>query len=127
MGEEYDESQPFLYFTDHVDPAIARATREGRRAEFAGFTAFTGEDIPDPEAERTFLASKLDPLRGDDGHRAWYRELLLLRRDLPPDPPRAEVDEQTGVVVLHRGRRTVVMNFSDYPHEGLEPWSGAVR
>jgi len=127
MGEEYDESRPFLFFTDHIDPAIAQATREGRRAEFAAFTAFTGEDVPDPQAEQTFLASKLHPSRADDAHRAWYRELLLLRRQLPSGSPRVEIDEATGVVVLRRDGRTFVMNFSDEPHEGLGPWSGAVR
>ncbi len=28
QGEEYGEQQPFRYFTDHVDPAIAEATRD---------------------------------------------------------------------------------------------------
>ena len=35
QGEEYGERRPFRYFTDHVDPAIAEATREGRKREFA--------------------------------------------------------------------------------------------
>src|SRR5262249_22130347 len=46
MGEEYGERRPFQFFTDHVDPAIADATREGRRREFD----FAGEDVPDPQA-----------------------------------------------------------------------------
>ena len=41
---------PFQFFTDHIDPAIAEATREGRRREFARFAAFAGEDVPDPQA-----------------------------------------------------------------------------
>ena len=32
MGEEYGEQRPFQFFTDHIDPAIAEATREGRQA-----------------------------------------------------------------------------------------------
>ena len=48
MGEEHDEARPFQFFTDHVDPFIADATREGRRAEFERFAAFSGEDVPDP-------------------------------------------------------------------------------
>ena len=31
MGEEYGEDAPFQFFTDHIDPEIADATREGRR------------------------------------------------------------------------------------------------
>src|SRR5205823_11980600 len=35
MGEEYFEQRPFQFFTDHVDPEIAEATRTGRKEEFA--------------------------------------------------------------------------------------------
>ena len=52
MGEEYVETAPFQFFTDHIDPAIAEATREGRRREFATFAAFAGEEVPDPQARR---------------------------------------------------------------------------
>jgi len=31
MGEEYGETAPCQFFTDHIDPDIAEATREGRR------------------------------------------------------------------------------------------------
>ena len=34
QGEEYGEPAPFRFFTDHIDPFIADATREGRRREF---------------------------------------------------------------------------------------------
>jgi len=83
MGEEYGERNPFRFFTDHIDPVIAEATREGRRREFAKFTAFAGEDVPDPQHERTFLASKLDRSNADEELRAFYAELLALRRELP--------------------------------------------
>ncbi len=49
MGEEYGEPSPFQFFTDHIDPAIAEATREGRKREFAAYSAFAGEDVPDPQ------------------------------------------------------------------------------
>ena len=78
MGEEYGERRPFQFFTDHIDPAIAEATREGRRREFA----FSG-DVPDPQARSTFEASKLDRSQADEELRALYRELLDLRRELP--------------------------------------------
>ena len=79
MGEEYLEQRPFQFFTDHIDPAIAEATREGRRKEFEAFAAFSGEDVPDPQAVETFLRSKLEPREPDP----LYRELLALRRELP--------------------------------------------
>ncbi|HEU4645169.1 MAG TPA: alpha-amylase family glycosyl hydrolase [Burkholderiales bacterium] len=63
MGEEWAASTPFLYFCDHA-AGLARAVREGRRAEFARFAAFADpaarERIPDPNARATFAVSKLD-------------------------------------------------------------------
>src|SRR5204863_382420 len=59
QGEEYDESRPFQFFTDHIDPFFANAAREGRRNEFAAFSAFSGEEIPDPQAASTFERSKV--------------------------------------------------------------------
>ncbi|MEO3385352.1 malto-oligosyltrehalose trehalohydrolase [Mesorhizobium sp. CAU 1741] len=63
MGEEWDETRPFLFFTDyHGD--LADAVRDGRRREFAKFPAFQAEDsreaIPDPNAMSTFASSKID-------------------------------------------------------------------
>ena len=40
QGEEYGERAPFRFFTDHIDPFIADATREGRRREFRRFAGF---------------------------------------------------------------------------------------
>jgi maltooligosyltrehalose trehalohydrolase len=61
MGEEFGATQPFLYFTDHQTPELADAVRNGRRQEFARFSAFSDpakrERIPDPNAEQTFLDS----------------------------------------------------------------------
>ena len=85
MGEEYVESWPFLYFISYGDPALIEGVREGRRKEFAAFHA-EGE-APDPQAETTFEASKLQWALGKTGRhgqlRAFYRELLRLRRELP--------------------------------------------
>jgi maltooligosyltrehalose trehalohydrolase len=83
MGEEYGARTPFQFFTDHIDPEIAAATREGRRREFAKFAAFAGEDVPDPQARSTFERSKLDRSERDDGLYSFYKELLARRRELP--------------------------------------------
>ena len=86
MGEEYAESAPFPYFVSFGDPELVQAVRRGRQEEFASF-AWQGE-IPDPQAEATFLAAKLDPeLRHGGAHRmllALYRELIRLRKELRP-------------------------------------------
>ncbi|HAS1959296.1 TPA: malto-oligosyltrehalose trehalohydrolase [Enterobacter cloacae] len=58
MGEEYGETNPFLFFTDfHGD--LAKAVREGRAKEFTGHSGHDG-DVPDPNDEQTFACSKLD-------------------------------------------------------------------
>lgn len=86
MGEEYGEGSPFLYFTSHSDPDLVEAVRRGRREEFAGF-GWSGE-IPDPQADATFTASKLNwELRRQEPHRtlrSFYAELLRFRRDHLP-------------------------------------------
>jgi maltooligosyltrehalose trehalohydrolase len=90
MGQEWAATTPFLYFTDHPEPLGSMVT-EGRRAEFGKFSAFSDpavrERIPDPQAEATFLASKL---RWEERERqphagvlALYRALLALRRTHP--------------------------------------------
>ena len=53
QGEEWGASTPFQYFTDHPEPDLAKAVREGRRKEFAAF-GWKPEDIPDPQAPETF-------------------------------------------------------------------------
>jgi maltooligosyltrehalose trehalohydrolase len=84
MGEEYAEMAPFLYFVSHSDPDLVEAVRRGRKEEFATF-AWQGEP-PDPQAEETFLRSKLNlGLRHRDDHQtlhSYYKELLRLRRDV---------------------------------------------
>ncbi|MTD25898.1 malto-oligosyltrehalose trehalohydrolase [Erwinia sorbitola] len=82
MGEEYGESNPFLFFTDfHGD--LARAVREGRAKEFEGHTGHEGESVPDPNAKTTFDTSKLDWQKQESQHGiAWLaftRQLLALR------------------------------------------------
>jgi maltooligosyltrehalose trehalohydrolase len=107
MGEEYGERQPFQFFTDHVDPAIAEATREGRRREFG----FAGEHVPDPQAERTFLDSKLSR-EEQPGLRELYADLLRLRRELPPETT-AAADDATRIVRVRRGAAELVADFAN--------------
>jgi maltooligosyltrehalose trehalohydrolase len=90
MGQEWAASTPFQYFTDH-NPELGRLVTEGRRAEFAAFSAFSDPSarahIPDPQDEATFRRSQL---RWDEPARpphaavlALYRELLALRAAEP--------------------------------------------
>jgi maltooligosyltrehalose trehalohydrolase len=85
MGEEYGETAPFLYFTDHGDPDLAEAVREGRRAEFASF-ARAGE-VPNPQNPSTFERSRVHPgtqlQREDVQLLRWYHRLIDLRKSVP--------------------------------------------
>jgi len=111
-GEEWGATTPFLYFTDHTDPELGRAVTEGRRREFAAF-GWPPDDIPDPQAEGTWLASRL---RWDERHEAdhaellgWYRDLLRLRRedadltDARGDRLEVTADAEACTLVLRRG------------------------
>ena len=79
QGEEHGERAPFQFFSDHIDEEIAVATREGRRREFAAFAEFAGEEVPDPQDEATFRASKLTREGEPDGLRELYAALLRAR------------------------------------------------
>jgi maltooligosyltrehalose trehalohydrolase len=104
MGEEHDERAPFQFFTDHIDPFIAEATREGRKREFAAFTSFSGEQVPDPQDPATFQRSRVSHPEPD----AFFAELIRLRRELPRE---LDVAAAGRVLTLRRGDATLVADL----------------
>jgi len=122
MGEEWAASTPWQYFTDHTDPDLADAVREGRTSEFAAH-GWDRAEVPDPEDPQTVVRSRLDwdELAKEPHARVlrWYRALLALRRARPDlRDPRLEKmlvehDSQTGVVVVSRGDYRVVANLGE--------------
>ncbi|RKR04311.1 maltooligosyl trehalose hydrolase [Kushneria sinocarnis] len=85
MGEQWGETRPFLFFTDHR-PELAEAVREGRRGEFAAFPAFADPEvratIPDPNAEASFTTSQPRWQDDDPRQQHWldlHQRLLALR------------------------------------------------
>ena len=136
MGQEWAASTPFLYFTDHPEP-LGKLVTEGRRQEFSGFEQFRDpalrEQIPDPQAEDTFEASRLRwSERGREPHASvlrLYEALLTLRRTAAPlyDPDgtvRVEVldddtlglrrdtaDQQSAVLAVVRLRGAGTITF----------------
>jgi maltooligosyltrehalose trehalohydrolase len=122
MGEEYGEPAPFQFFTDHIDPEIAKATREGRQREFAAFASF-GEEVPDPQDPATFRASKLTR-RVDPDLRELYARLLRVRRDVRGEAE-ATFDEDAKWLVVRRGAHTIACNFAD-EHRELPVAAGEV-
>jgi len=111
QGEEYGEQTPFRFFTDHDDSAIAEATRQGRREEFARFTSFASAEIPDPQAPETFEASRLRPENGDADLRELYRSLIVARAALPPEVS-TSVDEERRVLRVRRGEFELEADFA---------------
>ncbi|WP_248322974.1 malto-oligosyltrehalose trehalohydrolase [Caballeronia sp. Sq4a] len=115
MEEQYGSKQPFLFFTDYHDE-LADAVREGRRKEFAKFSAFTDEkrraQIPDPNDKRTFemsspnIANKEDELdRLEWLH--FYRSGLTVRAKLIT--PRLKGAKALGANVL--GEKALVARW----------------
>jgi maltooligosyltrehalose trehalohydrolase len=124
MGEEWGASTPWCYFTDHQEPELGRAVREGRRREFSAH-GWAAEDVPDPQDPDTFARSRLDwaePL--NEPGRAlfeWYRALIALRRDTPELASGSlrdvgvEYDERARWLVVRRGAVRIAVNLAAEP------------
>jgi maltooligosyltrehalose trehalohydrolase len=122
QGEEWAASSPFLYFTDHQDPELARSVTEGRRREFAAF-GWRPEDVPDPQALEIFERSKLNWSEQDkephSGLADWHRRLIQLRREIPAlSDGRLErvlvaYDETAKWFVVRRGPVFIACNLND--------------
>jgi maltooligosyltrehalose trehalohydrolase len=87
MGQEWDEANPFLFFTNFGDPALQAAVTQGRRNEFKDFDF---GDVPDPQSPATFERSRLNWDRSPNKNvmPAWYSSLLALRRQYVAHGPR---------------------------------------
>ncbi|RMI13178.1 malto-oligosyltrehalose trehalohydrolase [Cellulomonas triticagri] len=140
MGEEWGARTPWMYVTDHPEPDLAQAVREGRAREFGGhgWAATYGADeatfvVPDPQDPATHEASRLDWSEPEQARHArlldWYRRLVALRREVPDlgsgdrsrtdltwDPTAEPVDGAwRDWLVLHRGAARVVVNLAGEP------------
>jgi maltooligosyltrehalose trehalohydrolase len=126
MGEEFAAVNPFLYFTSHGDPGLARAVSEGRRNEYAELMV-SGEFI-DPQGLEAFERSKISwNLVADERHAQildLYRELIGLRKRWPclhngrKDLTRVEINPHAKWLRMHRAdpsgsQATLLCNFSD--------------
>lgn len=124
MGEEWGSSSPFQFFSSHPEPELARATAEGRKAEFAEH-GWDADEIPDPQDPVTFQRSKLvwDEAREGDHARLYhvYQGLIALRRTEPDfadpwlDDLGVDFDEDQRWIVLRRGELSIVCNLGQGP------------
>jgi maltooligosyltrehalose trehalohydrolase len=122
QGEEWGASTPFQYFTDHPEPDLAKAVREGRRRELAAF-GWQPEEAPDPQAPGTFLGSRLNwEERSREPHAGlldWHRQLIRLRQREPAlsdgrlEDVQTRLDEAARWLVVERGPIAVVCLLGD--------------
>ena len=124
MGEEWGATTPWQFFTDHQEPELAQAIREGRRREFADALTDPDAEVPDPQAPETFERSRLDwnePARNTHARLLdWVRTLIRLRRREPALADHAldtlvfEHDEQHEQwIALRRGELQLVIARAD--------------
>ncbi|MET0790757.1 MAG: alpha-amylase family glycosyl hydrolase [Polyangiaceae bacterium] len=122
MGQETARDSPFLYFADQTGE-LGEAVTKGRQAEFAQFEAFRNadpNDIPDPQAEDSFLRSKVrHDVDGANAVREFHRLALKLRReDVVLRAPRVLRSGVEGSVLWvlasnDDGRRLLLLNIGD--------------
>ena len=120
MGEEWNASTKWQFFTSFPDPDLGKAVSTGRRSEF-GQHGWDAEDVPDPQDPATKAASVLrwDEIDAEPHARmlAWYRTLTGLRRAVPDfaaaDLREVRVDVAGNALVLHRGRYRVVVTLGE--------------
>ena len=145
MGEEWQASTPFRFFTSFEEDWLAEAVRTGRRSEFASH-GWRMEDVPDPQDPATYAASVLRwEESNQDGHRRmreFYRRLIQLRHSEASveDGALGDVsctfDENAGWFVMSRRDIDIVANLRDTAQwlpvgagasEVLASWSAGVR
>jgi maltooligosyltrehalose trehalohydrolase len=121
QGEEWGAGTPFLYFTDHQDPALSRLVAEGRAREFSSFQ-WSGE-VPNPQDARTFERSKLDWSELTKPPHAeildWHRRLMALRSHRSADGidarPDVEFDAAAGWLRCRHADVLTLCNFAAQP------------
>ncbi len=127
MGEEFAETNPFLYFTSHGDPGVSRS---GKRRTFEGIRrVHCGRRLRGSSSRRKLSSDQklLGTSRRNAGHRAvlkMYCELIRLRKHWPclrngrKDLTHVEFDEDERWLRMERRdpsgcRAVLICNFSD--------------
>jgi len=127
MGEEYGETRPFAFFTDHAEP-LGSAVSAGRLNEFGGhgWEHLYGGDVvvPDPQSAATFERSRLIPTPEDRlptglAIESWCGTVMSARPlTLEPDAwlrHPVSVSETSARQLTMTGPVTVHANLSDEP------------
>lgn len=108
MGEEYGETNPFLFFTDFSDPEIIKGLREGRKKEL-------GEYYYDPQDYSTFEKSKLS-WKINEKILFLYKELIRLRKELFNDFSRdvdIRIEDNKCIIIKRKEKYLVIACFGE--------------
>ena len=147
-GARVSETTGFHYFTDHQDPVLVAAVREGRRKE-AGTLLDEGGFL-DPQDPKTFDRSQLNWASTAEaahaGVLAWYRDLIAARKQCPAlsncrkDLVQVDSNTHDRWLIIQRldpsgSRAILICNFFEAPQAipisstdlswSLRLWSGA--
>lgn len=132
MGEEYNEPNPFLYFTSHSDEELVKLVSQGRKEEFPDF--IDEEEFPEPQSPEVFEKSGLSfDLRGRRKYLFdFYRELIRLKKshviwkDSARENFKAIDAGEMAVLILKKlnGHHLVsVLNFGKVSADVKIPWA----
>jgi len=125
MGEEYGETNPFLYFISHENQALVDAVRCAKEEEFRKMGH--ADEVYDPQSVEIFNQCKLNWERQQQGNHQtlwnFYQRLIQLRREHPAlkqldkQSLSACCDEASRLMFVHRWHGSdqvyYLMNFSD--------------
>jgi len=111
MGEEYRDNASFHYFVSHSKEELVKVVREGRKKDHQYLSS--EREYLDPQAESTFLRSKLNhSLRSKESNIVtfeYYRDLIRLRKELLPLRILQRTSQE---IILIKERRSIIMNRS---------------
>ncbi|UHG94650.1 malto-oligosyltrehalose trehalohydrolase [Spirosoma oryzicola] len=139
MGEEWGETNPFLYFVSHADETVIEAVRQGRQEEFAAFHDEGDDPVPDPQDKITYVQSHLQWERlHQKPHQTmlrYYQTLIKLRlhhpalRTLNREQLAVTAQEAQRTLTLHRWHKDqhvlCLLNFSSFPQRVCLPVEGS--
>ncbi|AHC51691.1 malto-oligosyltrehalose trehalohydrolase [Sulfolobus acidocaldarius SUSAZ] len=104
MGEEYYETNPFLFFSDFSDPVLIKGVREGRLKE--------NNQTIDPQSEEAFLKSKLS-WKIDEEVLDYYKQLINIRKRYNNCKRIKEVRREGNSITLIMEKIGIIASFDD--------------
>ena len=121
QGEEYGESRPFQFFTDHIDPFIADATREGGGASSPASRASRPRLCPIRRRERRSSARSSTRSRRTRSS----TRLLRLRRELLASSTSRSTRTRAGSSFGAAGHASGRLPLARGRARRVRPWPGS--